>query len=93
MTINLSLLIMFLCLTPEWCIDVSIDEAIIGLDIGLSPVQCQAIIWTNAGLLSIGHLETCFTEIWIAIPAFSIKKMCWKGYLQNAIHFVSASVC
>ena len=33
-------------------------DAIIGLDNGLSPVQCQAIIWTNAGLLITGSLAT-----------------------------------
>ena len=29
---------------------------------GLSPVQCQAITWTNDGLLLIGLLETNFSE-------------------------------
>ena len=36
---------------------------IIGSDNGLSPGRCQAIIWTNAGILLIGHLETNFSEI------------------------------
>ena len=37
----------------ECCIYASVPAAITGSDNGLSPVQCQAIIWTNAGLLLI----------------------------------------
>ena len=48
---------------------------IIGSDNGLSPDQRQAIIWTNAGLLSIGPLGTNFSEILIEILTFSFKKM------------------
>ena len=36
------------------------DLTIIGSDNGLSPSWCQAIIWTNAGLLLIGPLVTNF---------------------------------
>ena len=35
---------------------------IIGSDNGLAPGRRQAIIWTNAGLLSIGPLRTYFNE-------------------------------
>ena len=42
---------------------------IIGSDNGLSPGRRQAIIWTNAGILLIGPLET------IEIYGFSLKKM------------------
>ena len=42
---------------------------------GLSPGRRQAIIWTNAGILLIGHLGTCFSEILIEIETFSFKKM------------------
>ena len=38
-------------------------------------VQRQAIIWTNAGILSIGPLATNFHEISIKIYTFSFKKM------------------
>ena len=48
---------------------------IIGSDNGLSPDRCQAIIWTNAGLLLIGPLGTNFSEILIEIVTFSSKKM------------------
>ena len=41
----------------------------------LSPVQCQAITWTNAGLLPIGLLGTNSRQIWIGILSFSFKKM------------------
>ena len=49
--------------------------AIIGSDNGLSPGRCQAIIWTNAGILLIGPLGTNFSEILIEIYKFSFKKM------------------
>ena len=35
----------------------------------------QAIIWTNAGILLIGPLGTNFSEIWIRIQTFSLKKI------------------
>ena len=48
---------------------------IIDSDNGLSPGRRQAIIWTNAGLLLIGTLETHFSEILIEIQTFSFKKL------------------
>ena len=39
----------------------------IGSDNGLSPGRRQAIIWTNAGILLIGPLETKFSEFSIQI--------------------------
>ena len=48
---------------------------IIGSDNGLSLVRCQAIIWTSAGLLLIGHLGTNFGENLIRIQTFSFKKL------------------
>ena len=48
---------------------------IIGSDNGLSPDRRQAIIWTNAGLLLIGPLGINFSEIFIEIQTFSLKKM------------------
>ena len=44
-------------------------------DNGLAPGQCQAIIWTNAGILSIGPLGTNISETTIEIYIFSFKKM------------------
>ena len=48
---------------------------IIASDYGLSPGRRQAIIWNNAGILSIGLLGTNFSEILIEILTFSFKKM------------------
>ena len=47
----------------------------IGSDNGLSHGWCQAIIWTNAGILLIGPIGTNFSEILIRIQTFSFKKM------------------
>ena len=52
----------------------------IGSGYGLSPVQHQAITWTNAALLSVGHLGTNFSEIWIVILSFSVKKIHLKMF-------------
>ena len=53
----------------------SVNWVIIGSGNGMSPVRRQAIIWTNAGLLSIELLGTSFSEIGIGILSFSCKKM------------------
>ena len=47
----------------------------IGSDNGLSPSRCQAIVWTNAGFLSIGPLRPNFSEILFKIQQFSLTKM------------------
>ena len=52
-----------------------IDLTIIGSDNGLSPAQCQAIIWTNTGILFIWPSGTNFSEMLIEIHTFSFKKM------------------
>ena len=49
--------------------------AIIRSDNGLSPGRCQAIFWTNAGILLIGPPGTNFNEILTAIHTFSFKKI------------------
>ena len=46
------------------------NQVSIGSDNGLAPIRCQAIIYTNAGLLSIGPLGTNFSEILIKIHFF-----------------------
>ena len=48
----------------------------IGSDNGLSPGRRQAIIWTNADILSIRPQGTYFNEISFEILTFSFKKMC-----------------
>ena len=39
------------------------------------PDRCQAIFWTNAEILLIEPMGTNFSEIWIGIQLFSLKKM------------------
>ena len=48
---------------------------IIGSDNGLSPGRHRAIILTNAGILLIRPLGTNFSEIFIEIQTFSLKKI------------------
>ena len=64
---------------------------IIGSHNGLLPGRRQAIIWTNAGILLIGPLETNFGEILIEIYTFLFKKLHLKC-LESDGHFVSASM-
>ena len=59
----------------------------------LLPGRCQAIIWTNAGILLIQTLGTNFSEILIKIHIFSFKKMHLKMLSVKCRHFVSASMC
>ena len=59
-----------------WVTHICVDNlTLIGLDNGLLPCQCQAIIWTNAGILLIRPLGTNLSEILIEIYTFSFKKM------------------
>ena len=51
---------------------------IIGSDNGLSPRRRQAIIGTNAGILSVEPLGTNFSGILIEIHTFSFKEIQWK---------------
>ena len=64
----------------------------IGSDNGLSPIQRQAIIWTNAGLLSIRPLRTNFSEILIKIQNFSVPKMHLKISSANDGNFVQGEM-
>ena len=65
----------------------------IGSDNCLSPGRCQAIIWTNAGILLIGPLGINFSKIFIKISTFSFKKMDLKMSTRNGGHLVPASMC
>ena len=55
---------------------------IIGSDNGLLPGRCQATIWTNAGIWSIGTFGTNFSEILIEIQTFSLNEMHLKSLSQ-----------
>ena len=65
----------------KWCIYASVNWIILANS--LSPVQCQAIIRTNDGILLIGPLRTNFSEILIKIYTFLLKKCIWKCHLEN----------
>ena len=65
----------------------------IASDNGLSPGRRPAIIWTIAGILLIGPLETNFSEILIGIQTFSFKKIHLKMSSAKWRPFVSASMC
>ena len=69
------------------------EITIIGSDNGLSPGRRQAIIWNNAGLLSIKPLETNFSKISIGIQTVSFKKMHLDMLSVVGVHFVSAPSC
>ena len=59
-----------------WLTHICVSKlTIIGSDNGLLPGQRQAIIWTNPGILLIGHQGTNFSEIQIKIHIFSLKKI------------------
>ena len=58
-----------------------------GSDNGLSPGRHQAIMWTNAGILLIGPLETNFSEIFTEIHTFSFKKVHLKMSYAKRLPF------
>ena len=66
---------------------------IIGSDNGLAPDRPQAIIWTNAGIVSMGPLGTNFNEILNRIHKLSFKKILSKTSSGNGGHFVSTTMC
>ena len=77
-----------------WVMHICVNKLTsIGSDNGLSPGGWQAIIWTNAGILLIGHLGTNFSEILIKIYIFSFTKIHLKMSSRNGGHFVSALRC
>ena len=72
----------------------SVNYNIISSDNGLPPLRCQAIIWTNAGMLLVGPVGTSYSEIYIKIQQLSHKKMHLSmTYMQNGHHFVLVSMC
>ena len=61
----------YLPLVPH--IYASVNRVSIVSDNGLLPIRHQAILWTNAGVLSIGPIRTNFSEILIKIKIFIHK--------------------
>ena len=64
-----------LILLIHWGRATHLCVTIIDSDNGLSPDRCQAIIWTNAGILVFGPLGTNFSGMLIEIYRVSFKKM------------------
>ena len=67
----------------------------IGSDNGLSPIRRQAIILTNAGLLSIGPLGTKFSQILIKIHKSSFTKISsvkWRPFCPGGDELSHRSV-
>ena len=56
-------------------INMPVNWVIIDSDNGLAPAWCQAIVWTDVDLLSIGPLGTNFSEIKIKTQNFSTNKI------------------
>ena len=82
----------------EWRIEVyeSANWVIIGSDDGLWPLRCQAIIWTNVGVLWIGLWGTNFSEIGIKIRRYLFKKIHLKmssAKFRLGLHALSVHVC
>ena len=68
--------------------------AIIGSYNGLLHGPCQAIIWTNVGMLLIGSIGTNFNEISIEkFMNIHSRKTVWKCHMENGGHFLLASKC
>ena len=74
------------------CTNSSMTNVTIGWGVGLSPVQHQAIIWSNAELLSTGPVKMNFSENWNTIQKFISTKCIWKYRHQNHDHFRSQCV-
>ena len=72
----------------QWRIHVSVNKAILASGDGLLPPQCQAIIWTNAGLLMTGPVGTNLSGIGIKIHWSSLKKINLKMLSAKGCHFV-----
>ena len=70
----------------------SVNQVSIGSDNGLSPIRRQAIIWTNAGLLSVESLGTIFSEILTRYKTFHSRKCIWKCHLWKGGLFVQGEM-
>ena len=66
---------------------------IIGSDNGLSLGRHQAIIWTNAGILLIGPLQTNFSEVLIKIDIFIIQVNAFENAVWKMAAILSRPQC
>ena len=70
----------------------SVNRVKIDSDNGLSPILQQAIISTNAGLLSIGPLGTNVSENVIKVQTFCQRKYIRKYHLHESGQFVKGEM-
>ena len=76
-------------LNSPWCrIYASVNWVSTVSDNGLAPVRRQAITWTNTDLLSIGPLETNFSEFVSKCKTFHSWKCIWKCCVRTGGLFV-----
>ena len=78
-----------------WVMHICVSKwTIIGSNNGLSPGRRQAIIWTNAGILTIGPLwKQSSVQFKSEFEHCRSRKCIWKCRLRNHVHFVSTSMC
>ena len=74
----------------DWRICTSVNGPIL---VQVMACRRKAMISTNVGILSIGHLRTNFSEISIKIHIFSFMKMLLKMSSANVDHIVSNLMC
>ena len=60
-----------------------------GTDNGVSPGRHRAIIWPNAGIISIGLLGTYFSEILIQIHIFFIQENAFENVVRKLAAILS----
>ena len=76
-----------------WVMQICVSElTIIGSDNGLSPGRCQAIIWTNAGIMFIWTLGTNFSEILSEIHRF-IQENAFQNVVCQMAAILSQPQC
>ena len=74
----------------------SINKPIIGSDDGLSPIQHQAIFWTNDDICQSDPQEQISVKFQLKkkkTKQFLFKEIILEMLSANGGHFVSASVC
>ena len=81
-----------LLIEAGWNVKASVNWANIGSDNGLSPVWCQAIIRSNAGLLSREPSGIYFSKLESEIWIFLYMTMNLKMLSANAGQTISASM-
>ena len=55
----------------------------------MSPFRSQAIMWTNAGLLSIGPMRTYFSEIWTKSAIIFIEANAFENVVRKMSSILS----